>query len=211
MTRLLVLAVLILSLTFAPAVFAQQPVSDGFAIQTNISTSPQAIDDDLFGFYTIEGGLLLGYKMGGTILSLGFSFGVFSDGSKNDQTFPGEPTEFTRTYYHFIVGPEVQFSILRSADQRAEMFGLIALGIGTWDSFTTTVPDNSPADTDSDETRISIRWRAAPGLRYWLHSNMAVGLAAGITGEHRLRYFETGEDTLSVYALFAQIGFLGAF
>ncbi len=206
----LTVLVLLLSLVFAPAVFAQQPVSDGFAIQTSVSTAPQSIDEELVGLYSMEGGLSVGYKIGGTILSLGFNFNFFNLKSRGNQAQITNPpadlyiTEVSHTYYNFVLGPEVQFPIVRSADQRAELFGLMSVGVGTWKSVTTVTPDfNSGFYNEDGDTRVTVRWRVAPGLRYWLHSNIAVGLAAGITGEHRIFSDQEGDEFLHVVAFCA--------
>lgn len=208
----LIFLALICTLAFTSTASAQQPIASGFALQTNISTAAQTFDDDLVGLYSLEGNFALGYKTGGLILSVGLNFNVFTETSTYDGSIESPTETFKRTYYTFVVGPDIQFTIVRSADQRAEIFGLTSLGIGTWDAFSETIPDNNPStEPEVDETRLNIRWRIAPGVRYWLHPNIAAGLAAGVLGDHRIFNRENDDNSLTVIAPFAQFGLLGAF
>lgn len=201
-----------LGLCLSAAAHAQEEqIRSGFALQAGLATAPQSIDDDLAGWNFLEGQLSLGYKADSLIFSLSFSFNVFSKGSENPNTFPGEPTKIDRTFYRFLVGPEVQFNILRAADKRAELFGHIGLGFGTWDSFTTSSPDTGPSRPEEDETRFLARWRVAPGVRYWMHPNVAVAGAVGIAGDYALNERGSVSSTNHAVSLYGQFGLLGAF
>jgi hypothetical protein len=189
------------------------PMDSGFAMQANISTSPQTIGDDLVSVYALGGNLTLGYKTGGAILSVGFDFTAFSrstDYTSTDVSVGAYSSK--RSYSEWMIGPDVQFTVVHSADKRAELYGLISLGFGTWSEESQSTPDPSfPSTPKADEKNFNFRWRVAPGVRYWMHRNIAVGLAVGVLGDHRFYEDDDTKRTQSIFTPFAQLGLMGVF
>lgn len=189
------------------------PMDSGFAMQVNLATSPQTLGDDLFSLYSFGGNLTLGYKVGGAILSIGFDFIAFSrstDYKSSDASLGTSNSK--RSYSEWMIGPDVQFTVVHSADKRAELYGLISLGFGTWSTDSESSDDPSfPPTAASEEENFNFRWRIAPGVRYWMHRNIAVGLAVGVLGDHRFYEDDVAKRTQSIFTPFAQLGLMGVF
>ncbi|MRG96188.1 hypothetical protein [Polyangium spumosum] len=197
---------------------AGRPVNSGFALQTSLISTPLLIgDDDLLGFPSFEGGLTVGYKFDRFVIGIGFDFSNWSDTSTFQSVDPntGQEIEATRTrrLYSFVVAPEFQFALARSSDRRAELFGAVSVGLGTWDAVTTRDPEPAPGPVPNDDLRLRVRWRAAPGVRYWVHPHVAMSLVTGISGNYMITEPDSGPggDTIGLTALYTQIGLLGVF
>lgn len=105
-------------------------------------------------------------------------------------------------------------SALRSPDQRAELIGGAALMLGTVDTVTTTSIDpDPPPSSPNDPTNILLRWRLAPGVRYWMHPHIAFNGLVGFSGFHQIRDADgTASDrSTSVTSLYTHFGLLGVF
>lgn len=195
-----------------------RPVNSGFALQTSLISTPLMIDRDLVGFPSFEGGLSIGYKYDRFVFGIGFDFSNWSESEDFSVTDPNTGNEVqgerTRRMYSFVVAPELQVALARSADKRAELFGAVSVGLGTWDSVTTTDPDPFPQPVPVDaELRLRVRWRVAPGVRYWVHPHVAMSLVTGISGNHMITEPDsgTGGESVGLTALYTQIGLLGVF
>ena len=208
------------------AAVAAGQVRNGFALRAGVSTMPMAIDDDLMNFTVFTGSIGLGYKIDRVIIGATFDFtryGRSSTSTYDDGT--GNTTEVTqdRSDYNFVVGPELQVAFLRSPDQRAELVGNFGLLFGTWGSDSTTTtdppdPDPPPAESDIEKTELLVRWRAAPGVRYWMHPNIAFTALVGFNGTHQIRDYEdpSGPDSTTssssgVVSLYSEFGLVGVF
>ena len=196
-----------------------RPVNSGFALQTSLVSTPLMIGDDFSGFPSFEGGLSFGYKYDRFVFGVGFDFSNWSETEDFRVTDPSTGNEVlgerTTTSYSFIVAPELQVALARSADRRAELFGVVSVGLGTWDSVTTVDPDINPQPVPLDDVlRLRVRWRLAPGVRYWVHPHVAMSLVTGISGNYRIISPDSSTDngeTLGLTALYTQIGVLGVF
>lgn len=121
--------------------------------------------------------LFAGYKICRVTVGLGLDLAVSSPaGSKNVTT-------------QVLVTPEAQFALLRSADGRAELLGVINVGLGE-------VAGN-----------FRIGGLIAPGMRYWLHRHIAVTSRVGVAGD--LVVHNKGQGAL--LSLAGSVGVLGAF
>ncbi|MBK9264227.1 MAG: hypothetical protein IPM54_31050 [Polyangiaceae bacterium] len=201
-------------------------VRQGFALQAGVATSPFAVDDDFLGFTTLSGSIGVGYKIDRVIIGATFDFARF--GSSSTQSFDdgtGTVTEVTidRTSYSFLVGPEVQIAFLRSADQRAELIGDVALLLGTWGGEVVTTggppdPNPPPATPEPEETDLLLRWRLAPGVRYWMHPNIAFTGIVGFSGAHQIEDTEvpnqpdfSSSRSAGIVSVYSQFGLVGVF
>jgi len=197
-----------------------RPVKSGFALQTSLVSVPLLLgDDDLVGFPAFEGGLTFGYKFDRVMIGVGFDFSNWSDNNTVMDVDPstGNPitVDVTRKTYSFVVYPELQVALARSADHRAELLGSFSVGLGTWDSETTRDPDPSPNPTNplDEDLRLRVRWRVAPGVRYWVHPHVGMSLVTGIAGNHMITEPNDGEggESLGLTGLYTQIGLVGVF
>lgn len=196
----------------APVVTGGQ-TRQGFALGAGMATAPFAIDDNFLNFTTFSGAISLGYKIDRVIIGGTFDFSRFGSSSTVDDGM-GNQIDVDQTVYSFLVGPELQVAILRSADQRAELIAGGTLMLGTFDSFSTTSVDPNPPPASPDEpTDILMRWRLAPGVRYWMHPNIAFTGLVGLSGTHQIRDApNNGTDrSSSVASLYTQFGLLGVF
>lgn len=186
--------------------------SQGFALSAGVATTPFAIDDDLLGFSTFSGAIGLGYKIDRVVIGATFDFSRF--GSTNDvDDGMGNRITVDQTSYSFLVGPDLQVALARSADQRAELIGSVGVLVGTWDSETTTSANPNPPPPTNDPTQIMLRWRLAPGVRYWMHPNIAFSGLVGFSGLHQIRESSDGSSnrSSSVTSIYSQFGLMGVF
>lgn len=99
--------------------------------------------------------LLLGYKLCRVVIGLNLDLLVYS------------PTGSSNTSTSFSLSPEVQVALARSSDLRAELLGVLNVGLGQTLGF------------------FHLGGFIAPGVRYWLHRHIALssqlGLSAGVT------------------------------
>lgn len=195
-----------------PAVAGGQ-TRQGFALGAGIATAPFAIDDDFLNLTTFSGAINLGYKIDRVIIGATFDFTRFGASSETDDGM-GNTITVDQASYSFLVGPDLQVAILRSPDQRAELIGGAALMIGTVDTVTTTSIDpNPPPSSPNDPTNILLRWRLAPGVRYWMHPHIAFNALVGFSGFHQIRDADgtTSDRSTSVTTLYTHFGLLGVF
>jgi hypothetical protein len=196
----------------APVVTGGQ-TRQGFALGAGIATAPFAIGDEFLNLTTFSGAINLGYKIDRVVIGATFDFTRFGASSETDDGM-GNTISVDQASYSFLVGPDLQVAILRSPDQRAELIGGAALMLGTVDSVTTTSIDpNPPPSSPNDPTNILLRWRVAPGVRYWMHPHIAFNGLVGFSGFHQIRDANgTASDrSASVTSLYTHFGLLGVF
>lgn len=211
------------SLALATTAAAQVPVDStitpkqsGFALQTSLVASTSLFDDDLpgFSFANVEGGLTFGYKFNRVVFGVGFDFTDLSSTRTSDIYDPntGQVTgteEVTSSTYTFVVYPELQVALAQSADKRAELLGNFSIGVGSWG----TRLSNDDTPFSGDNTNIRVRWRVGPAVRYWVHPQIAMSLATGITGNHMIvdGPTDTADRSTGITTLSTQIGLMGVF
>src|SRR3954453_8953114 len=132
--RSLALAVAV-TVSCAPALALAQPTAgqkpSGFVVEPHLGTT-------LFSFATggigggtaalssLQGGFLLGAKINRVIFGIGFDLESVATGNTPQNGLP--PTTATTD---ILFSPGVRVAIVRSADQRVELFGQCDLGFGT--------------------------------------------------------------------------------
>jgi hypothetical protein len=220
-TRLL--TVLAVSTVFAgqlPEAYAQQPgtvesvgqTSRGFALGAGIATMPFVLDDDLLNLSTFSASIGLGYKIDRFIIGATFDFSRFGSTNQVDDG-TGNTITLDQSAYSFLLGPEFQAALLRSADRRAELVGVAALMIGTVGNDSSVSGQPDPPPSPDAPTDILLRWRLAPGVRYWMHPNIAFNALVGISGFHQIRDGNgaSSDRSASMTTMYTQFGLLGVF
>lgn len=185
----------------------------GFVIQANVGGRVGLIDT-ISGSGTgtssvsalgnnLDVGLLLGFKMGRVILGLGLDFINFT--INTNSSVVGTPSSTTAASV-FLLVPEVQAAIVRSADRRVEMIGDFALGMGH-------LFESGPGFTSTDSNFL-LSYQVGPGVRYWPHRHFAVQALAGFAGNV---YFDlppagtTTSENYQAHSLFASLGAMAVF
>lgn len=122
--------------------------------------------------------LFLGYKLCRVVVGLNLDLLVYS------------PVGSSNTVTSFLLAPEVQVALARSRDSRAELLGMVNIGLGQTAGF------------------FQIGGTLAPGVRYWVHRHIALstllGLQASLTVQGK-----AGQTVL--LSLLGTAGVLGAF
>jgi hypothetical protein len=121
--------------------------------------------------------VLVGYKFCRVLIGLSLDLSVES------------PAGTSTTTTSFLLAPEVQFAMARSADHRAELIGAISIGVGT-------VGGNG-----------HVAARLGPGVRYWVHPHIALSTLVGLSGDIVM----LGKNQAALVSLFGTVGVLGAF
>lgn len=209
----------------AAALADDAQVESGFVLQTNLGlranilnvTSPSLngngtnavglpannFDAQLFG----------GYKMGRVIIGLGIEFMNMTEHA--GATVAGTNESATATHSAFLIGPEVMFAILRSPDNRVELFGDLALHFGHEFADVSTTPAQ-PATNAPTPSNFLLTYQLGPGVRFWAHKHFAIQGTTGFAGS-LYHYIPASNDTnnttfnLSSHGIFGSFGMLGAF
>ncbi|MBI5480250.1 MAG: porin [Deltaproteobacteria bacterium] len=187
-----VVVAVVLCLSAAPAA-AQQPTGPkdrGFALEVQLGTRLLALNIAGFGAYSlsaVDGGFFAGYKFGRWQVGGSLDFARVSVSNGNDQA---------SSVLTFM--PGVRVAILRSADERVELFGQVDFGFGH------VFQDN----LGDDHNRIV--YQLGPGVRLWFHPNFALGALVGLRGEFDLEEGTNGTTT-GLTSIFARVTFTGVF
>jgi hypothetical protein len=186
--RVVVAAVLFL---LAAPVAAQQPSGPkdrGFALEIHLGTRVAALDLGVagtVGLPTVDGGFFAGYKLGRFMIG-----GSFEYGRAAHDPDVGSKTSADR----FVFMPGLRVAILRSADERVELYGQADVGFGHyWVS-------------DQDGAHV-VQFQIGPGVRLWFHPNFAVAALFGLRGEHYIY----DDVSYGLTGLFAAVAFTGVF
>ncbi|MGC4118462.1 MAG: hypothetical protein QM765_28685 [Myxococcales bacterium] len=144
----------------------------------------------------VQGGFFAGFKSGRVVLGLGIDLARYSlqfDGSSTSAT-----TRLTFT-------PTLQVATLRSRDLRVELY--LEAGLGLGHLFTDGRPDYG---------NVEIGYRVGPGLRYWIHPQLAISSLVALTGDFTLisglaAPYGYGGYTIGQTSILAGLQFLGVF
>jgi hypothetical protein len=138
----------------------------------------------------LTGGLFAGYKIDRIVIGLGFDFFGYwagtGGGSSNDVAF--------------LVTPGIRAALVRSSDGRVELTGQADLGFGH-----TFV--SGAAGTSNFEVRVD----AGPGLRYWVHPQLAVTALGGVDVDYGISTAGGTTSTETLISVFGSLAFLGVF
>jgi len=136
----------------APAMIAQK--KNGFALETHLQSQLIGFGAGLAGTVyapLINGGIFGGAKIDRIIVGLGFDFTSVDEGGGANIAMRW--------------APGVRVAILRSEDERVELFGQLDLRFGH--------------DFGSGSKNVLFGMDLAPGVRYWLHPQFAFSALAG--------------------------------
>ncbi len=123
-----------------------------------------------FASGALEGGLFLGARTSGGII-----IGAMLDYRSSSVTIhPGTDT-ITNASSAVRFGAGARFTFLRSADHRVELVGAVDAGIVYATAETTGISDASAS---------GLTIAAGPGLRFWVHEQIAIGYLARLRFTH---------------------------
>jgi opacity protein-like surface antigen len=189
-----VVVAVVLGLLAAPAA-AQQPTGPkdrGFALEVQLGSRLLALDVGgvaTFNLSAVDAGFFAGYKFGRWMVGGSLDFARVS--------YSYDPGADQATSVLSIM-PGVRVAILRSADERVELFGQLDFGFGH------VFMDNNGEDHNR------FVYQLGPGLRLWFHPNFAVGALVGLRGEFDIEEGNNGTTT-GVTSIFARVTFTGVF
>lgn len=187
---------------------------NGFALELFLGINKPliAIDEDFMDFNTISGGLFLGGKINRVIVGLGFEMSSVKLRSKYSSDYDGYNSESSESMIQFLFKPGVRFDIVRTKDEKVDLFGQVDVGMGTMlfnsdDNYN----DYYNYDGGDEETYLLIDWDAGLGVRYWPHPNFAVSGTGALQGNYYRE--KDDDDTFSYHALsiVGSIQLLGVF
>ena len=193
------------SLALAQPLDAQKAI--GFVVEPHlgttlvsfVSTGPGGTTTS--GLSSLQGGFLLGAKINRVIFGIGFDLERVATGS----TPQGGTTSSTATT-DIMFTPGVRIAIVRSADQRVELFGQFDLGFGT-----------TVTEQNTNTSYFHLSYDIGPGLRFWAHRQFAVGAVTGLRGEFEFDTIKgnggAGQSSTSsgLTAVFASLQLTGVF
>ena len=183
-----VVALFVCALAAPAAAQPTGPKDRGFTLEIHLGSRLAALDFGIGGAYQIsglEGGFFAGYKLGRIMFGAGVEFARVATSQDN-----GNDTSDNR----FLFMPGVRIALLRSADERVELYGQADLGIGhVWN--------------DSNDEPFAITYQVGPGLRLWFHPNFAVGALVGLRGE----FYVYDAGSTGVTSIFGHLALTGVF
>jgi hypothetical protein len=202
---------LALIVALAPSLALAQPVDGqkriGFVVEPHIGTTLFSFTTGGLGGTTtsalssLQGGFLLGAKIDRVIVGIGFDLERVATGS----TPQGGPTSTTATT-DIMFTPGVRVAIVRSADQRVELFGQFDLGFGT-----------TVTEQNTNTSYFHLSYDIGPGIRFWAHRQFAVGAVTGVRGEFEFDTFHGGgvggqsSSSSGLTSVFASLQLTGVF
>jgi hypothetical protein len=175
----------------------------GFAVSINIGTRLVALAG-VGNVSGVNGGVFAGYKINRVIFGLGVDVARVA----NSQSVGN--TTGTEADTAFLFVPGIQVAIVRSPDQRVELYGQFDLGLGTSVHEEDPAPGNAP-----DRNVFLLRYQLAPGVRFWVHPQFALNILTGVGGD--FEFVTTSQGNTSVHestgvtSIFASLGLMGVF
>lgn len=174
------------------------------------------VQGNLVNSFAIQGGIFGGYKIDRFIFGLAVDIGRISQ--DQSQTFNGTTTSNSTTVTNLLVLPGVRATILRSSDQRADLFGQLDLGWGRAFNDRSTVPPNPQPNNTTSDNNLFV-YQVGLGLRYWMHPSFAFYVVPILRGSFMFSSstqinVPQPSSTASVIAITtidANLGFLGVF
>jgi hypothetical protein len=179
----------------------------GFTLETHVGTQLVALTG-VANVGLVSGGIFAGYKIDRIIVGLGFDLARVA--TSMSQT--GGDTSQANTVFLFV--PGVRVAIVRSHDQRVELFGQFDLGLGTTVNEQSPTPGNQPS-----RTNFNLSYQIGPGVRFWAHPQFAIGALAGVRGDYAyekdtttiLGTTATTSTSSMTTSIFAALQLLGVF
>ena len=201
---------LAIALLIAPTAFAQEGQKrSGFAAEVHIGTQVFSLGTGMgttASFGTVEGGVFLGGKIDRVIFGLGFDLARVASGT----SVPGAG-DSSQAATSIMFTPGVRVAIVRSHDQRVELFGQFDIGFGT------LVTEQSPAPMgpQPSTSRFRLSYDVGPGVRFWVHPQFAVAGLTGVSGQFEYdsttQMGITQKTSSGLTAVFASLQLMGVF
>ncbi|MSP58785.1 MAG: hypothetical protein EXR72_00305 [Myxococcales bacterium] len=161
-----------------PRPIVRGQMASGFAVELHLGTQVASLGSDASGSLVqlgvLQGGIFAGYKIQRVIVGLGFDIQRGASGTSMTGT-----ADTSRSATAILLSPGVRIAILRSADQRVELFGQVDLGFGR--TFDDQTPP--PMGLQPERSNFQFAYDVGPGLRYWLHPQFALGALTGLRGD----------------------------
>jgi hypothetical protein len=165
----------------------QAQAESGFALQASLSARVFTVAvagagaGAALSVPELGAGLSAGYKVGRIYIGLGLEFD--NSTTSHSQTILGMTTSTSTSLSDFLIGPDFQFAIVRSADQRVELIGDLALHFGHQFQSVTMTPAPPPVpNPPPTNSNLLISYRLGPGIRFWAHRHFALQATTGFAG-----------------------------
>jgi hypothetical protein len=189
----------------APAPAGQKRM--GFTLESHIGTEVVTLTG-VGNVGLISGGLFAGFKIDRFIVGLGFDLARVA----NTTSMTGAADMGMATTAFFFT-PGIRVAIVRSRDQKVELFGQFDLGLGT----VTNETNPSPMGPQPDTTRFRLFYNIGPGVRFWAHPQFSIGTVVGVHGN--FAYDKTTDPNNTVFmststtvtSIFAALQLMGVF
>jgi hypothetical protein len=204
----------------APAVAAaEEQAESGFALEASIGARFYMLNTGGTGATGLPNvalpqvGLMAGYKTGRIVLGLGLEFA--NNTASQAMTIPLTNTVVSQTTSDssFLIGPEFQAALLRSADNRVELIADVALHFGHQFHEVTTSPATT-GTTAATDSNFLLSYAVAPGVRFWAHPHLALQAVTGFGGQ---AFFDLpvnnnpANGNNSQHGIFTSFGAMGVF
>jgi hypothetical protein len=170
----------------------------GFALEVRLDTSQTPVDSDLVLPGT-QGGIFIGTRSRSLMIGIGLDLTRLT----STQT-AGTNIDVTRSQTSVLVSPGIRAVLARSGDERTELFGQLDIGYGRlWSS-------ESGSTVDAPSTN-HLRAQVAPGIRYWVSPNFAVGGSAGFRYDRYSRDIMDATSSAGMTSVFSSLQLTGVF
>jgi hypothetical protein len=210
----------------APAFAQDAPKENGFALNASLGArfsvlalGGAGVGAVTIGLPTFQAGLMAGYKVDRIVIGLGIEFSNTTSNTTNQSPVPPVTTTSTTTSNStFLIGPELQAALVRSADRRVELIADASIHFGhAFQNVSVTITPPPPPVTGPSgptESNFLLSYAIGPGVRYWPHQHFALQAITGFGGQ---AYFDlpvngnpaTGNN--SQHGIFTTFGALGVF
>lgn len=190
---------------------------NGVTVGTDFTLSLLNLSNgNLSNVFAIQGGIFGGYKIDRFIVGLAVDIARVSQDTS--QTFVGTSTSRSQTTTNLLLMPGVRATILRSSDQRVDLFGQLDLGWGRVFNDSSMVPANPQPNTTTTDNNL-FTYQLGLGLRYWMHPSFAFYAVPMLRGTFQFssttqtggNQTTTSSSLVVLTTIDANIGFLGVF
>ncbi len=191
----------------------------GFALELSFGISKPilALEEELMDFNSLQGGLFLGGKINRVIVGMGFKLNRFTYRSKSDfgsssSSYSYALSSSDSDYYssgsssdenkesvtQLLFKPGIRFVMVRSDDEKVEMFGAINIGAGT-------MFFREDGESDDDDKYFLLEYDGGLGVRYWAHPQFGVSATGGVSGNF-FRVKDSESDSSYSYHVISIVG-----
>ena len=185
------------------------PLDVGFVVEMQLGNANMFdIDNPYLPAKGNYSGLMLGAKLGGIILGLGFSYDQIT------RDINAEDIQRTQTFNTMFLIPSLRTTLLSSQDKKVELFAMVDFGVGISQIDIETDMSEDYFSSDEMPTDINhILYQIGPGVRYWVHPQFSLGVHGGLKGDW-VRITREGvryEESLHRMGIFTSFNALAVF